>query len=413
MRRERLAAAAVLIAFAPGCMSGPREGETEMVPTTEPTSEPTTEPTTETSTESEPTAESPLPRINAGRPAKGGLLDVRAVATGFDSPTFATAAPGRPNRLYVTEQSGRIRVLVLKEEGEPRLLDDPYLDLSSQVSTGNEQGLLSVVFHPSFESNGLLYVNYTDVSGDTRVVEFREPAPGADLIETRELLYVHQPYANHNGGQLAFGPDGLLYVGMGDGGSANDPENRAQDLSSRLGKILRLDVDDASTRWKMFGYGLRNPWRFSFDRVTGDLWIGDVGASEVEEIDFVSAPDLGKLFNFGWDVYEGTELVEDKPLTPGGILVEPRSEYTHDLGCSVTGGYVYRGEKLREQAWGRYFYGDYCSGRIWSLARFPNRMVTRRGPFRVPELTSWAEDLSGELYALSRNGTIYRLVRAM
>ena len=392
-------------------MSGPQEGETEMVPTTEPT----TEATTETSTQSEPPAESPLPRINAGPPAKGGPLDVRAVATGFDSPTFATAAPGRPNRLYVTEQSGQIRVLVLEENGETRLRDEPYLDLSSRVSTdGNEQGLLSVVFHPSFESNGLLYVNYTDVAGDTRVVEFREPAPGADPIETRELLYVHQPYANHNGGQLAFGPDGLLYVGMGDGGSANDPENRAQDLSSRLGKMLRLDVDDASTEWKMLGYGLRNPWRFSFDRVTGDLWIGDVGQGAVEEVDFVSGPDLGKRYNFGWDVYEGTVLVDDKPLTPGGILVEPRSEYTHEFGCSVTGGYVYRGEKLREQAWGRYFYGDYCSGRIWSLARFPNRMITRRGhPFRVLELTSWAEDLNGELYALSRNGTIYRLVRAM
>jgi glucose/arabinose dehydrogenase len=409
MRLARLVAAAMLVAVTAGCMSGPTEGETEMVRT----AEGTTEPSPETTTESEQSPGAALPRIDAGPPANGGPLDVRAVATGFDSPVFATAAPGRPDRLYVVEQTGRIRVLILRDEEEVRVRARPYLDLSSRVSTGNEQGLLSAVFHPDFESNGLLYVNFTDVSGDTRVIEFREPSPGADLVETREILYVAQPYANHNGGQLAFGPDGLLYVGLGDGGSGNDPENRAQDLSSRLGKMLRLDVNGSGTEWEMFGYGLRNPWRFSFDRVTGDLWIGDVGQSAVEEIDFVSAPDLGKQFNFGWDVYEGTELVEDKPLTPGGILVEPRSEYTHPFGCSVTGGYVYRGERLREQAWGRYFYGDYCSGRIWSLARW-NRQMSRRGhPFRVPELTSFGEDLNGELYALSRNGTVYRFVTAM
>jgi glucose/arabinose dehydrogenase len=406
MRRGRLVAAAVLVVLTAGCMSGPEEGDTEMVATTEAT----TEPTTETSTESEPPPGGALPRIDAGPPARGGLIGVRAVATGLDSPVFATAAPGRPDRLYVVEQTGRIRVLVLRneEEDEMRVRAQPYLDLSARVSTGNEQGLLSAVFHPDFESNGLLYVDFTDVRGDTRVIEFREPSPGADLVETREILYVAQPYANHNGGQLAFGPDGLLYVGLGDGGSFNDPENRAQDLSSRLGKILRLDVDGPRTDWEMFGYGLRNPWRFSFDRVTGDLWIGDVGQSAVEEIDFVSAPDLGKQLNFGWDVYEGTELVDDKPLTPGGILVEPWSEYTHALGCSVTGGYVYRGERLRDQAWGRYFYGDYCSGRIWSLARW-NRQISRRGhSFRVPELTSFGEDLNGELFALSRGGTVYR-----
>ncbi|MGH3012339.1 MAG: PQQ-dependent sugar dehydrogenase [Gaiellaceae bacterium] len=408
MRRGGLAAAVGLVALIAGCTSGTEEGATEMVTTTDST----TESTTGTTTESEPTAGSPLPRIDAGRPASGGPLDVEAVVTGLDSPTFATAAPGQPRRLYIVEQTGRIRIVVLGQERD-RLLEESYLDLSSRVSTGNEQGLLSVAFHPSFETNGLLYVNYTDVEGDTRVIEFREPSPGAALVEVRELLYVPQPYANHNGGQLAFGPDGLLYVGLGDGGSAGDPENHAQDLSSRLGKILRLDVDGTSTEWEMFGYGLRNPWRFSFDRVTGDLWIGDVGQGALEEIDFVSAPDLGGRYNFGWDVYEGSELFEDKPLTPGGILVEPRIEYTHAFGCSVSGGYVYRGMQLRKQAWGRYFYGDYCSGRIWSSARW-NGEVTRRGhPFRVPELTSFGEDLNGELYLLSRNGTVYRLVKAM
>ena len=224
------------------------------------------------------------------------------------------------------------------------------------------------------------------------------------------MLYVPQPYENHNGGQLAFGPDGLLYVGMGDGGSGGDPENRAQDLSSRLGKLLRLDVDTPGADWEMVGLGLRNPWRFSFDRETGDLWIGDVGQNAIEEVDFVAADQVGELHNFGWDVFEGSEPFEDKPLTPSGAVVEPIAEYTHDEGCSVTGGFVYRGAAVRRQAWGRYFYGDYCSGTIWSVAR-EGRTVSRRGhPFEVPDLTSFAEDLEGELYILSAGGTIFRLV---
>ena len=279
------------------------------------------------------------------------------------------------------------------------------------MKSGGEQGLLSVAFHPSYLSNGLFYVNYTDTNGDTRVVEYRHPGDG-EPVRVRELLYVKQPYANHNGGQLAFGPDGLLYVGMGDGGGSGDPENHAQDLSDRLGKLLRLDVDESSTEWEMAGYGLRNPWRFSFDRVTGDLWIGDVGQGTMEEIDFVSAPDLGELQNFGWNVYEGSELFEDKPLTPGGTLVEPLTEYTHELGCSVTGGHVYRGANLRREAWGRYFYGDYCSGRIWSVARWEGEVMRRGHPFRVEQLSSFGEDSDGELYALSQGGSVYKFVKA-
>ena len=177
--------------------------------------------------------------------------------------------------------------------------------------------------------------------------------------------------------------------------------------------MLRIDVDDPGAEWERFAYGLRNPWRFSFDRATGDLWIGDVGQQKLEEIDRVSAPDLGGEYNFGWDVFEASEVFEKKPLTPGGTVVQPLTEYSHALGCSVTGGYVYRGEKLREQAWGRYFYGDFCSGSIWSLARWEGE-VTRRGhPFEMPNLTSFAEDLDGELYALSRDGVVYRFVKAM
>ena len=399
MRSGTLAAGVTILLLAVACTSGPGEGVTELVTTTADTSETDTGEATETRPQ--------LPSVNAGPPAQGGPLDLKLVASGLRSPVFATGAPGVEGKLFVVEQAGRIRVL---ERG--KLLDAPFLDITEKVASGGEQGLLSVAFHPNYLSNGLFYVNYTDVNGDTRVVEYRDPGDG-EPVELRELLYVMQPHANHNGGQLAFGPDGLLYVGMGDGGSNGDPDNRSQDLSDRLGKLLRLDVDGESTDWEMAGYGLRNPWRFSFDRATGDLWIGDVGQETLEEIDFVAAPNLGDLHNFGWNVYEGSELFEDKPLTPGGSLVEPLTEYTHRFGCSVTGGYVYRGERLRSEAWGRYFYGDYCSGRIWSLDYWEGE-VTRRGhPFRVPKLTSFAEGSDGELFALSQDGSIYQFVKAM
>ncbi|MGH3028162.1 MAG: PQQ-dependent sugar dehydrogenase, partial [Gaiellaceae bacterium] len=259
-----------------------------------------------------------------------------------------------------------------------------------------------------YETNRLFYVNFTGPQGDTRVREYR--ADGPQPVATRVVLIVSQPYENHNGGQLVFGPDGLLYVGMGDGGSGGDPENRAQELSSRLGKLLRLDVDTPGADWEMVGLGLRNPWRFSFDRATGDLWIGDVGQNAIEEVDFVAADQVGEVHNFGWDVFEGSAPFEDKPLTPTGAVVDPITEYTHDDGCSITGGFVYRGAAVRRQAWGRYFFGDYCSGKIWSIAR-EGRRVSRRGhPFEVANLTSFAEDSQGELYILSAGGTIFRLV---
>jgi glucose/arabinose dehydrogenase len=402
MRSGRLAAGLVVLVLAVGCNGGSDEPEGTPPPAS--TGGAGEAPSESTDTETQPQGE-PIPTpVDPGKPASGGPLELRVVATGLDTPVYATAAPGERTRLYVVEQGGVIRVL---ERGE--LLDEPFLDISSEVESGGERGLLSLAFHPDYASNRLFYVDYTDREGDTRVVEYRASASGGEPTRVRELLYVMQPYANHNGGQLAFGPDGLLYVGMGDGGGGGDPENRAQDVSSRLGKLLRLDVDQRSTDWEMFAYGLRNPWRFTFDRVTGDLWIADVGQGAVEEVDFVSAKDLVNVYNFGWDVFEGSNLFEDKVLTPGGTLVDPIIEYTHDLGCSVTGGYVYRGKLARRQAWGRYFFGDYCSGRIWSAARW-NHEVSRRGhPFRVPGLTSFGEDGSGELYLLSSDGAIRRL----
>ena len=337
-------------------------------------------------------------------PGDGGPLRLEEVASGLTAPVHAAAAPGEPDRLYVVEQVGRIVVL---EDGEVR--GEPFLDIAADVRSGGEQGLLSVAFHPDYEANGLFYVNYTNQAGDTRVQEFERRSRRS--VARRTLLAVDQPYPNHNGGQLAFGLDGLLYVGMGDGGAGGDPENRAQDPTSRLGKLLRLDVDDRGADWEMVAYGLRNPWRFSFDRLTGDLWIGDVGQDAIEEIDFVPARRVGQVLNFGWDVFEGTQQFEDKELAPGGPLVEPISQYRHEFGCSVTGGFVYRGSNVSREARGRYFYGDYCSGRVWSLARWEGEVSRRGAGFRVPSLTSFAEDLDGELYLVSAGGSIYRLAR--
>jgi glucose/arabinose dehydrogenase len=334
--------------------------------------------------------------------AKATKLRLVKVASGLDSPIFVTATASEPGRLYVVEQAGRIRVL----EGG-KLLSSPFLDITGEVRSGGEQGLLSMVFHPRYATNRLFYVNFTNTDGDTRVVEYRAQGSGAPQ-RVRELLAVEQPYANHNGGQLAFGPDGRLYVGMGDGGSGGDPENRAQNLQSRLGKLLRLNVDQAGADWEIAGYGLRNPWRFSFDRQTGDLFIGDVGQNEWEEIDFLRRSRLPNLVNYGWDVLEGTHTYEDKSVNGAGALVGPIYEYNHDQGCSVTGGYVYRGKIA--SAKGRYFFGDYCSGTVWSfVVRNGKAANVKRHPFTVEALSSFGENARGELFLVSQNGTIYRL----
>jgi glucose/arabinose dehydrogenase len=336
------------------------------------------------------------------RPPGPLRLRLVRVVSGLASPTHLAATGSEPDRLYVTEQAGRIRVI---KNG--RLLPTPFLDIRDEVTSGGEQGLLSVAFHPDYARNRLFYIDYTDVNGDTRVVEYRTRASGP-AQRRRELLFVDQPYANHNGGQLAFGPDGRLYVGMGDGGSGGDPENRAQDLSQRLGKLLSLDVDDEGTRWRIEAYGLRNPWRFSFDRDTGDLWIADVGEGEWEEIDFMPHASPG-LENYGWDVFEGRHPFEDKEPNPRGRLVAPIVEYSHEFGCSVSGGFVYRGEAI-PAARGHYFYGDYCSGIVWSIVqRGAHTADRRRHSFRVETLSSFGEDAAGELYLVALSGRVFRL----
>jgi glucose/arabinose dehydrogenase len=318
---------------------------------------------------------------------------IRPVAAGFDSPTFVTSAPGEAKTLYVVEQPGRIIAL---NGGQKQV----FLDIRDRVKAGGEQGLLSMAFHPQYAQNRRYYVNYTDTNGDTRVVEFR-----AGSTAGRQLLFVKQPYANHNGGQLQFGPDRLLYVGMGDGGSGGDPHGYGQNLGTPLAKLLRIDPLKAGANWFEAGYGLRNPWRFSFDRKTGDLWIGDVGQSGWEEIDFRTRAQLSRRWNYGWSVYEGRHRFREGALNRNAPYVGPVYEYPQSGGgCSVTGGYVYRGAAV-PAAQGRYFFGDYCNGAVWSM----KGKSVRTEPFKVDSLSSFGEDADGELYLVSLSGTIYKL----
>jgi glucose/arabinose dehydrogenase len=297
----------------------------------------------------------------------------------------------------VVEQEGRIRIV---KNGR---ITGTLLDIRSRVECCGEQGLLSVAFHPRFRKNRRYFVYYTAPAN--RVVEYR----GTRAVRT--LLNVADPYSNHNGGQLAFGPDGRLYVGMGDGGSGGDPENRAQNPSSPFGKLLAINPDRRGARWQTVGLGLRNPWRFSFDRTTGDLYIGDVGQNSWEEVDFTPRRSPG-LENYGWDVYEGRARFEDKAPSEGR-LVFPIAVYSLGTGghCAVIGGFVYRG-RAAPAARGRYFYGDNCSGEVWSL-RVANGEAQglRRERFTLGSLSAFGENGRGELYAVTLGGVVYRLAR--
>lgn len=330
----------------------------------------------------------------------------RLVTSSLSSPLHAAAPASEPGRLYVVEQGGTIRLLV-----HGKLRAQPFLDIRRLVVSGGEQGLLSVAFHPQFAKNHRFYVDYTDLDGNTRVVEYRASKDGTHALagSRRQLLFVHQPYSNHNGGQLAFGPDGKLYIGMGDGGSGGDPENRAQNLGSRLGKLLRINATKRGAKPEIVAYGLRNPWRFSFDRKTGDLYIGDVGQDKWEEIDYLPRSSSG-LIDFGWSVYEGNSRYSSRTVNPAGRLVFPVHVYSHSVGCSVTGGFVYRGSAV-PSARGLYFFGDYCSGRIWTFRVSGGHATGVRLRQRISSLSSFGEDARGELYAISLEGRLYKLVR--
>ena len=327
------------------------------------------------------------------------------VAQGFASPVDVAATASEPGRVYVVEQRGLIKVVT-----GGRVRPEPFLDVRSLVSCCGEQGLLSVAFSPRYATNRLFYVDYTDADGNTRVVEYRSDGTRAIPSSARQLFFEQQPFANHNGGQLQFGPDGMLYIGMGDGGSGGDPNNNGQTFTTKLAKLWKIDVSRPDPQPVLVAYGLRNPWRFSFDRATGDLYIGDVGQSAWEEVDWVPRAQLGRLWNFGWAVYEGRARYDrTRTLDPRAPYRGPIQVYSHALGCSITGGYVYRG-KARRDLVGRYFYGDYCSGTIWSLRVVKGKATgVRREPFKLPGLTSFGEDASGGLYAVTQGGTLYRI----
>jgi glucose/arabinose dehydrogenase len=330
-------------------------------------------------------------------------LSLQPYASGLSALTAVVSTPAEPTRLYAVEQVGRIRWLV---NGKVR---GTFLDIRDRVLSGGEQGLLGLAFHPNYKRNHRFYVDYTDKGGSTRIVEFRSRNGRAVKSSARQLFYLRDPYPNHNGGELQFDRSGLLYAGMGDGGSAGDPQNRAQNPRQWFGKIFRVNPLKRGAEWQIVALGLRNPWRFSFDRANGDLYIGDVGQGNWEEIDYRRASAVRTLANYGWRTFEGRARYSNTALGPGQ-LVSPVYVYSHaDNNCSVTGGYVYRGRAVAAAA-GRYFFGDYCSGTVSSL-RIENGAATdvRREPFNVAQLTSFGEDTAGELYLATGNGRIYKL----
>ena len=362
----------------------------------------------------------PPPTGNGG--GNGALaLVARPVASGLANPLYLTTPPGDA-RLFVVEQAGRIRVI---ENGALRA--QPFLDITSKVSSGGERGLLGLAFHPRYAQNGWLYVNYTDLAGDTRVERYRVSADAnvADASSASLVLAVDQPAPNHNGGQLAFGPDGYLWVALGDGGGAGDPNGNAQSLATLLGKLLRLDVDGAAPyaipagnpfvgqagrRGEIWAYGLRNPWRFAFDAPAGRLYVADVGQAAREEINAVALDAAG--VNYGWSRTEGTACYAAATCDRTGLQA-PVHEYGHDDGCSITGGHVYRGtDPALAAIVGHYFYSDYCGGWLRSLRLdAAGRVVEERewavGP--LGRVLSFGEDAAGRAYVLSGNGMVYRL----
>jgi glucose/arabinose dehydrogenase len=365
--------------------------------------------------------------------APSPAFDPRHVGVGFETVVGGLAAPlGIVNaadgsgRLFVAQQGGQIRIV---RAGQ--LVGPPFLDIADRISSGGERGLLGVAFHPRFPEDPRVFVDYTDANGDTRVSAFRVDPARPDRIDPateQRLLFVKQPFANHNGGALVFGPDGYLYIALGDGGSGGDPEGNGQSLQTLLGKILRVDVDTTSDgraygipadnpyadgaagrQPEIWLWGLRNPWRMSFDRVTHDLWIGDVGQSAWEEIDVQRAGVAGGT-NFGWNRLEGSHCFKPAQGCQASGLTGPQAEYGHDQGCTVIGGNVDRGT-AQPALTGGYVFADYCSGRVWAIDPAVDGLRT---PTLVAEtkhnFTAFGEDESGELYAVDIGaGTLLRV----
>jgi glucose/arabinose dehydrogenase len=388
-----------------------------------------------------PAASSTPVGASSAAPVSDGAVTMAAAFTltltpfksGFASPVFMTAAHDGSGRLFVAEQGGRVKVI----SRDGTVLPTPLLDISKRVSKGTEQGLLGLAFHPNFKTNGKFYVDFTNLAGDTAINEYRLSPPSSNRVTLpgRRILTIDQPYVNHNGGDIAFGPDGFLYIGMGDGGSAGDPGNRAQSRNTLLGKILRINVNGHTAtrgylipssnpyvgragRDEIWSYGLRNPWRFSIDPATGALWIGDVGQNRFEEVDRSLRGIYkvgGRGRNYGWRVLEGRHCFIPATGCSRVGKTMPLIEYAHDNpnttddNCAVTGGYVYRGNAyplLR----GQYVYGDFCSGRIWTISAGASPLV--KPTLRLDTslaISSFALNGGGELYVLSLDGGIYRV----
>jgi len=360
--------------------------------------------------------------------ASWGAVTIKAqpVVTGLSSPVDIAHAGDGSGRLFIILKGGRIVIF----DGA-QILSPPFLDITSLVSSGGERGLLGAAFHPNYVANGFFYVSYTDIAGDSVIarysvsLDFNRADPTSGVI----LLTIPQPFSNHNGGQLQFGPDGYLYIGIGDGGSGGDPQNNGQDLGTLLGKILRIDVDSGfpftvppdnpfvgivGARDEIWSFGLRNPWRFSFDRLTGDMFIGDVGQNSWEEVDFQPANSTGGE-NYGWRLMEGNSCFNPASNCNNGTLTLPILVYDHSVGCSVTGGYRYRGSK-NPNLNGLYLYGDFCTGLIWGAQEDGlggwNTTVLLDTNFSI---STFGEDESGEIYFAhlsATNGAIYQVVES-
>jgi glucose/arabinose dehydrogenase len=357
-------------------------------------------------------------------PPAGSEPKLQQIASGLSSPLYLTAPPADQSRLFVVEQTGTIRII---KDGA--LLATPFLDVSGEITSGGEQGLLGMAFDPNYASTGRFVVHYTDKSGNTHLSMFTVSSNPdvADPASEQVILTAQQPFSNHNGGQVLFGPDGFLYLGLGDGGSEGDPQGRGQDRSDLLGSILRIDVHGAAPysvppdnpfvgqsgiQPEIWSYGLRNPWRFSFDRATGDLYVADVGQDSYEEVDVMpAASGAGKGANFGWNIMEGKHCYNAASCDQNGLTL-PVYEYTHGEGCSITGGYVYRGAALPALQ-GLYFFADFCQGWIRSF-RYQAGAATELTdwPNLSPgsSITSFGEDAAGELYIIVQGGNVFKIV---
>jgi glucose/arabinose dehydrogenase len=355
--------------------------------------------------------------------AQDAEFTLSAFAEGLDRPLFMADPNDGTGRMFVVEQVGHIHIVV---DGE--LVLDAMLDISGQVTGGSEQGLLGLALHPQFAENGTLFVDYTDLDGNTQVVRYTVSDDNPDVVDpdsAEVVISVEQPAPNHNGGMLAFGPDGYLYIALGDGGIQGNAGGHGQDLGTLLGSILRLDVDSEpvegsyvipednpfvsteGARAEIWHYGLRNPWRFSFDRETGDMWIGDVGQRAAEEIDFQPAGVSG--MNFGWNLAEGFECYADENCQDADIDW-PVFAYGRDLGIAVTGGYVYRGEAIPALT-DKYLLGDYGTGYMWMLTPEGDGAFAASEPIPTDlSISSFAEDAAGELYVIDLSGGVYQIV---